>query len=68
MHTITDLKQIMDASIPLVVIETFEEKKAENQLLGLSVKCGSQLSRWSLTDGLVRLSFGPQLAIRESKF
>ena len=68
MHNITELKQIMDASIPLVIIETFEEKKVEDKLLRLTSQRGQQLSRWSVTDGLSRLSFGPQLAATQTRF
>jgi len=67
-HNIIELDQIMDASIPLVVIETFEEKRVEDQLLNLVSQRASQLWRWSLTDGLARLSFGPQLASTQTQF
>ncbi|MBU2886466.1 AAA family ATPase [Gilvimarinus agarilyticus] len=58
----------MDASIPLVVMETFEEKKAEDMLLGVARQRFAKLARWSITDGLSTLTFGPQLVAKETKF
>ncbi|MCP8897856.1 AAA family ATPase [Gilvimarinus xylanilyticus] len=57
----------MDASIPLVVIETFEEKKAEELLLAVARQRFAQVHRWSLTDGLTQLNEGPRLVARETK-
>ncbi|WP_020210885.1 AAA family ATPase [Gilvimarinus chinensis] len=68
MQSITEIKQIMDASIPLVVIETFEEKKVEEMLLAVARERFAKLARWSLTDGLSTLSFGPQVVAKETKF
>lgn len=67
MQSITEIKQIMDASIPLVVMETFEEKKVEEMLLAVSRERFAKLARWSLTDGLSTLSFGPQVVAKETK-
>ncbi|UTF61304.1 AAA family ATPase [Gilvimarinus sp. DA14] len=68
MQSITEIKQIMDASIPLVVVETFEEKKVEEMLLAVARERFAKLARWSITDGLSTLSFGPQLAAKETKY
>lgn len=58
MQDTTSLEQIIDASIPLVIVETFEEKKAEDLFLHGANKRDKKLARWSLTDGLTNLSFG----------
>ncbi|MDO3384705.1 AAA family ATPase [Gilvimarinus sp. SDUM040013] len=58
----------MDASIPLVVMETFEEKKAEDMLLGIARQRFAKLARWSITDGLATLTYGPQIVAKETKF
>tara|TARA_R110000850_G_scaffold145408_25_gene267587 strand:- start:4098 stop:5579 length:1482 start_codon:yes stop_codon:yes gene_type:complete len=63
----SDINQIMDASIPLVVLETYEEKKAEDMLLRVARQRSARLARWSLTDGLATLGFGPQLAAKETR-
>nr|WP_324257740.1 AAA family ATPase [Cellvibrio fontiphilus] len=61
MQDVNEIKLLLDARIPLVVIETFEEKKALDVLLKVANTQGKDLHRWSLTDGLARLNFGPQL-------
>jgi len=62
-----ELKHILDSRIPLVVIDTFEEKKALDVLLGVANDHGKDLFRWSVTDGLTKLNFGPQLVARGSE-
>ena len=67
MQDANELKHILDSRIPLVVIETFEEKKALDVLLRVANKHGKDLYRWSVTEGLSRMSFGPQLVPRGSE-
>lgn len=66
MQDVNEIKLLLDARIPLVVIETFEEKKALDVLLKVANTQGKDLHRWSLTDGLARLNFGPQLVPKGS--
>ncbi len=61
MQDVDEIKLLLDSRIPLLVIETYEEKKALDVLLKVANKHGKDLHRWSLTDGLSRLNFGPQL-------
>ncbi len=61
MQDVNEIKLLLDSRIPLLVIETFEEKKALDVLLKVGNKQGRDLHRWSLTDGLALMSFGPQL-------
>lgn len=68
MQDASELKHILDASIPLLVIETYEEKKALDVLVQVANQCGKDLFRWSITDGLARLNFGPQLVARTSEY
>ncbi len=67
MQDVDELKLLLDSRIPLVVIETFEEKKALDVLMRVADKQGSDLHRWSVTDGLTRINFGPQLVPRGSE-
>lgn len=67
MQDANELKQILDSRIPLIVIETFEEKKALDVLVRVANQNGKDLYRWSVTDGLARLNFGPQLVPRGSE-
>lgn len=64
MQDANELKLILDSRIPLLVIETFEEKKALDVLMRVANQNGKDLHRWSVTDGLTRLNFGPQLVPR----
>lgn len=61
MQDVNEITLLLDARIPLLVIETFEEKKALDVLLSVANAQKKDLHRWSLTDGLTRLNFGPQL-------
>lgn len=67
MQDVNELKLLLDSRIPLVVIETFEEKKALDVLSMVSNNQGRDLYRWSLTDGLTRINFGPQLVPKGSE-
>lgn len=67
MQDANELKHILDSRIPLLVIETFEEKKALDVLVRVANQNGKDLFRWSVTDGLTRLNFGPQLVQRGSE-
>ncbi|WP_111642743.1 AAA family ATPase [Marinimicrobium alkaliphilum] len=61
MQDLKDLQLLLDSRVPLVVIETHEEKKALDMLQRLARQRAHDLYRWSLTDGLSQMSFGPQL-------
>ena len=67
MQDVNELKLLLDSRIPLVVIETFEEKKALDVLSVVANNQGRDLHRWSLTDGLTRINFGPQLVPKGSE-
>jgi SpoVK/Ycf46/Vps4 family AAA+-type ATPase len=64
---VNEIKLLLDSRIPLLVIETFEEKKALDVLLKVANKQGKDLHRWSVTEGLTRLNFGPQLVAKGSE-
>lgn len=61
----SDLTSVFDSKPPLVVLESFEEKLALDRLLEQSRRLKATVYRWSVTDGLSRLTFGPQLAISD---
>ena len=67
MHDVDEIKLLLDSRIPLLVIETYEEKKALDVLLKVANKHNKDLHRWSVTDGLSRLNFGPQLVPKGSE-
>ena len=67
MHDANELTHLLNIRIPLIVIETFEEKKALDLLLKVAQRQGRDCHCWSLTDGLTQMSFGPQLVPRESR-
>lgn len=67
MQDVNEIKLLLDSRIPLLVIETYEEKKALDVLLKVANKHGKDLHRWSVTDGLARLNFGPQLVPKGSQ-
>jgi SpoVK/Ycf46/Vps4 family AAA+-type ATPase len=58
---VNEITQLLDTRIPLLIIETFEEKKALDVLLKVAKQQHKDIHRWSVTDGLTRLSFGPEL-------
>ncbi len=59
-----DLAMILDAKIPIVVIESPDEKRVLNLLLGIAIKRGVAFYEWSTTRGLRRSGFGEGLAYR----
>jgi SpoVK/Ycf46/Vps4 family AAA+-type ATPase len=56
-----DLALLLDSRVPLVVVETYDEKRALDMLLKVANQRQKNIFRWSVTDGLARLSFGPQM-------
>jgi SpoVK/Ycf46/Vps4 family AAA+-type ATPase len=65
---VNELKILLDSRIPLVVIETFEEKKALDVLMQVANQQGRDLYRWSITEGITRMNFGLQLVAKGSEF
>jgi len=62
---VDELKLLLDSRIPLIVIESYEEKRALELLLRVANKQGREVHRWSVTEGLAKTSFGPQLVARD---
>lgn len=58
-----DMRLLLDSRVPLIVIETYDEKRALDMLLRVANQRKKNIFRWSVTDGLTRLSFGPEVAI-----
>lgn len=63
MQDVRDLGLMLDSRVPLVVIETFEEKRALDMLMRVATKRRKNIYRWSCTEGLSRHSFGPSIAM-----
>ncbi len=61
MNDTHDLNLIFDARIPIVILETFEEKRALQLLTRIAVKRACSLHCWSVTEGINHLGFGQQL-------
>lgn len=61
MVDVPELLQLMNMRIPLIVIETMEERKAIDVLFGVANKQQTSLQRWTVTEGLRKVSFGPEL-------
>lgn len=55
MHNSHDLELILKSHIPIVVIETHEERRALAILSPLSISLNKPLFRWTVTEGLQRL-------------
>ena len=68
MQDTQDLKLMLDSRVPLVVIESYEENKVINLLLRVAREKQRSLHRWSVTDGMTRLGFGPQLTPKEREY
>ncbi len=61
MNDAHDLNLIFESRIPLVVLETFEEKRALQLLTRVAIKRGCSLHCWSVTEGINHLGFGQQI-------
>ncbi|MGQ9426228.1 AAA family ATPase [Gilvimarinus sp. F26214L] len=57
-----DLSLLLDSRVPVVVIESYDEKRALDLLLRVANQRGKDIFRWTVTDGLARLSFGPRVS------
>jgi hypothetical protein len=62
-----DMGLLLDSRVPLIVIETHDEKRALDMLLRVANQRKKNVFRWSVTDGLARLSFGPEVAIANQR-
>ena len=56
-----DLNLVIEAGIPLVALETWDEPRAIDLLRRLARQRDSSLFQWSITDGLKRGGFGLQI-------
>lgn len=56
-----DIGLLLDSRVPLIVIESYDEKRALDMLLRVANQRKKNIFRWSVTDGLSRLSFGPEM-------
>lgn len=64
MNDAHDLNLILESRIPLVVLETFEEKRALQMLTRVAVKRACSLHCWSVTDGINHLGFGQKIGAK----
>ncbi len=67
MNDVRDFSLILDSRVPLIVTETYEERRAQEMITRVVLPTGVSgrsrpLWRWSVTDGLNRMNFGPRLA------
>lgn len=61
MQDAQDLAVIISAQVPIVVVETFDEKSAQDLLLRVAREREKTLYRWTVTDGLQTAGFGLQI-------
>jgi ATPase family associated with various cellular activities (AAA) len=61
MQDARDLAIIIRSQVPVVVLETHDEKNAQDLLLRVSRQQDKTLYRWTVTDGLQTAGFGLQL-------
>ncbi len=66
MQDVNEIKHLLDTRIPLLVIETYEEKKALDVLHKVADQQGKDLYRWSITDGLVKTNQGLALTPKDA--
>jgi SpoVK/Ycf46/Vps4 family AAA+-type ATPase len=66
MQDVNEIKYLLDTRVPLLVIETYEEKKALDVLHKVADQQAKDLYRWSITDGLTRANRGLQLLPKET--
>src|SRR5690625_4748428 len=67
MHDTNDLKLMLNSRIPLIVIETHEEKKAVDMLQRVAREKDQELHRWSVTDGLRPVTLGCELQRKSTR-
>jgi len=61
MQDVHDLGVILDCRIPLIVLESHEERKAIDLFIRVGRKREKPVFQWTLTDGLQKVSFGLEL-------
>ncbi len=66
MQDIHDLGVILDCRIPIIVLESHEEQKALDLFMRVGRKGNKPVFKWTLTDGLHKVSFGLQL-VKDTK-
>ncbi len=57
-----DLELILDSRIPIIAIESPDERRVLGLLLALAMKRGTQFNEWSVTRGLRRGGFGTDVS------
>ena len=61
MQDVHDISLIIDSSVPIIVLETTDEKRALELLTQVAMKKQLGYFCWSITEGLNRLGFGDTL-------
>ncbi len=67
MPEVHDLSLIIDSQVPVIVIETQEERRALDMVTRLALKKGLPLFSWTVTGGIQRLGFGFELEREDKK-
>lgn len=67
MQDLDDLNRVMNQHLPIIALETYEEKRALELITRLAMKRGESLYHWTLTDGLKRTQFGEEPNSDETK-
>lgn len=64
-----DLELLMNGHVPIINVETFEERRAVDQITRVAQQTYLPIFKWTVTDGLIRLdiNLGKQKHISEPK-
>ncbi|RKZ36889.1 MAG: ATPase [Gammaproteobacteria bacterium] len=67
MSDIRDLEILLASQVPIIVVETFEERRVAALFQSLGQRVRRPLFKWAVTEGLLRLAdgFTPQMHARE---
>ena len=62
MRDVDELALLIDAHVPIIILETFDENRALELLTQVAIKKQLSYCCWSITEGLQRLGFGSGMA------
>jgi SpoVK/Ycf46/Vps4 family AAA+-type ATPase len=63
MRDVKDLALIIDAGVPIIIVETQDELRALELLTQVAIKQQLGFSRWSITEGLKQAGFSDELEL-----
>lgn len=76
MNEVHDLEVMLGSSVPIIVVESHEERRLVDVFRQIAIRLGTPLSQWTITEGMARadidfeadtLSKDPETAVRKLK-